>query len=74
MSLLVDSRRPATAGPKARRPAAPEPADPAGIVPERRGVSLAGRLPGYPADDADKAFSTDPKRAGDAPHWPAQPD
>ncbi|MCE2482110.1 MAG: hypothetical protein J4F33_04325 [Alphaproteobacteria bacterium] len=67
MSLLVDSRRPPMAGLKARRPAAPIPADPAGIVPERGGVSLAGRPPGYPADDDFKAFSTDPKRFGPAP-------
>ena len=67
MSVLVDSRRPPMAGLKARRPAAPEHADPPGIVPERRGVSLAGRLPGYPADDDFKAFSTDSKRFGPAP-------
>ena len=46
MSLLVDSRRPPMAWLKVRQPAAPEPADAAGIVPERRGVSLPGRLPG----------------------------
>lgn len=67
MSVLVDSRRPPTAGLKARWPAAPEHADPPGIVPERRGASLAGRLPGYPAYDDFKALSTDPKRFGPAP-------
>ena len=67
MSLLVDSRRPPMAWLKVRQPAAPEPADAAGIVPERRGVSLPGRLPGHPADDGFKAFPTDPKRLGPAP-------
>ena len=114
MSLLVDSRRPSACHVPVAPPLRP---DSAGIVPERRGVSLPGRLSGHPADDDFKASSTDPKRfgpapvhgrgedpeeagpafgvragsiratrfgrsaalrkralAGDAPHWPAQPD
>ena len=49
---------------EARRPEAPEPADPAAVVPERWDASLAERLPRHRADGDLKAFLVDLKRHG----------
>ncbi len=49
---------------EARRPDAPEPVDPAAIVPELWDASLAERLPRHKADGDLKAFLTDLKRFG----------
>ncbi len=49
---------------EARRPDAPEPADPAAIVPEVWAASLAEELPRHKADGDLKAFLTDLKRLG----------